>query len=361
MKWQEEEEHLLRLLIPTNSYQEIAEEFARRLSKRLPGFSQERSYDAVRRKCTREGITAENVENYNTDPYGDRWESIKATLAEYALGAEHRSFGLVETVGRKILCISDLHFPFCLVDECTKAMELHSDANICVFNGDILDGFIFSTFGKARRVAALHEYRGAFELVRIAQQMFPLVVITSGNHDVRPAKALARADFEKDASQIFRPDLLARIANGEELNESGELIKKHDFENVVYQPYDSWYVRIGKTVFCHPSAWRGSYPGGTVIKLNDYFTQRLGSEAFDSIVVGHTHRQYKGIVGNVMLIEQGAMCARQPYQHKDDLRYIHAMNGYAVIYQDTEGNTCFNRSNFIHLGSQLPPKKDILL
>lgn len=360
MKWQEEEEHLLRLLIPTNSHQEIAEEFARRLNKRLPGFSQERSYDAVRRKCARDGITAEDNADY-AEPYSERWAAIKATLDDYALQAEHRSFGIIEEVGRKILCLSDLHFPFCLFDECVKAMELHADADVVVFNGDILDGYIFSTFGRAKRIAAIHEYQGAFELIKYAQERFPLVVITSGNHDVRPAKALARADFEKEASQIFRPDLLARIANGEELDDAGDLAVKHDFENVVYQRYDSWYVRVGKTIFCHPSAWRGSYPGGTVTKLNDYFTKRLGSEAYDSIVVGHTHRQYKGIIGNVLLIEQGAMCARQPYQHKDDLRYLHAMNGYAVIYQDDEGNTCFNRSNFTHIGSQLPPKKDILL
>ena len=63
---------------------------------------------------------------------------------------------------------------------------------------------------------------------------------------------------------------------------------------------------------------------------------------------------------NKLLIEQGAMCARQPYQHKSDLRFPHAMNGYAVIYQDYEGNTCFNKSHVVYLGSQLPPKKEIL-
>ena len=31
----------------------------------------------------------------------------------------------------------------------------------------------------------------------------------------------ARADFKKDATQVLRPDLLARIANGELLDEHG--------------------------------------------------------------------------------------------------------------------------------------------
>ena len=117
-----------------------------------------------------------------------------------------------------------------------------------------------------------------------------------------------------------------------------------DFDNVTYQKYDSWYVRIGKTIFAHPDAYFGSWPGQTVVKLMDYFTKRLGSDKFDSVVVGHTHRIYKGVFFNKMLIEQGAMAARMPYQHKADLRFPHAMNGYAVIFQDEEGNTDFSKS-----------------
>ena len=96
------------------------------------------------------------------------------------------------------------------------------------------------------------------------------------------------------------------------------------------------------------------------MKLCDHFTKRLGSEHFDSVIVGHTHRIYKGVVMNKLLIEQGALCARQPYQHKADLRFPHAMNGYAVILQDDEGNTDFTDSRVYYLGSQLPPKKEIL-
>ena len=49
-----------------------------------------------------------------------------------------------------------------------------------------------------------------------------------------------------------------------------------------------------------------------------------------------------------------------PYQHKCNLRFIHAMNGYTVIYQDKNGNTNFNKSHVVYLGSVLPPKKEIL-
>ena len=86
-KWQPEEEHLLRLLIATNSYNEIAEEFERRNLKTLPGFHLLRSCDAIRRKCSRDNITAEAVQDYK-DIYKERWEHLKQINEDYKLEAE---------------------------------------------------------------------------------------------------------------------------------------------------------------------------------------------------------------------------------------------------------------------------------
>jgi predicted phosphodiesterase len=356
-KWSPEEEHLLRLLIKTNDYDEIAEEFDRRHARSLPGHLVKRSTEAIRKKCNRDSITS--VTEY-ADPYASRWEQIKLMQKEYLMDSEALTTGIVENPSRKILCLSDIHFPFALTDEIDKAIKLHKDADIVVLNGDILDGYIFSTYSKAKRIAALKEYMAAFELVKRLSESFNLVIIVRGNHDDRPARTLAKKEFETEATQVLRPDLLARIANGEALDESGDLIAKLNFDNVVYQKYDSWYVRVGKTIFAHPDAYYGGWPGQTAVKLCDYFSKRMGSDAFDSIVVGHTHRSYKGVVMNKLLIEQGAMASRMPYQHRADLQFPHAMNGYAVIYQDEEGNTDFNKSVAVFLGSQLPPKKAIL-
>lgn len=356
-RWNEEEEHLLRLLIPTNSWNEIAEEFRRRKEKTLPGFKAERTAEAIRRKCSRDNLSKETIGDY-IDPYQSRWEYIKELTREYKMASERETAGLVENANKKILSLSDIHFPFALEDELKIALETHSDADIVVLNGDILDGYIFSTFTKAKRIAALKEYMAAFELVEYCSENFPNVVIVAGNHDIRPARALKSVGFEKEESQVLRPDLLARIANGEKLDGDGDLIEKLDFSNVHYQRFDSWYVRIGKTIFAHPSGYRGG-PGGTAQKLYEYFIKRMGSDDFDSIVVGHTHKVYKGVFCNKLLIEQGAMCDRQPYQHKPDLRFLHAMNGYAIIFQDENGNTDFNKSNVIYLGSMLPPKKEL--
>jgi predicted phosphodiesterase len=359
-QWTAEEEALLRILRPINSYTEIAVQFEKMCEKRLPGFRVPRSSDAIRRKCNRDGITEDTIVN-PMEEYEERWAEIKRISNEYIDAHIQTTNGLLEGgARRKILSLSDTHFPFCRVADVAEALRVHADADIVVLNGDLFDGEVFSSFGSAKRIAALKEYKQVFSLVEYCSENFPQVVLTHGNHDYRPAGALKRSDFPEEASQIFRPDLLARVANGEELNEFGETVELHDFDNVHYQKFDSWYVLIGKTIFCHPVKFVGRIPGGTVDAMRVYFQDRYGSEEFDSIVCAHTHRQYKGVVGEKLLIEQGAMCTRMPYQHKPNLRHKHSVAGYAVIYQDMNGNTCFNDSNFVYLGSHLPPKKELL-
>jgi predicted phosphodiesterase len=358
MSWTPEEERLLSKLLKEKTLDQIETELKNRYDKKLPGFKKYRSKKAIQKKCATEPFSSNN-KRPTVDKFDKRWEEIKKMNEEHKMLTEKNSIGLNINPEVKILCLSDIHFPFALEDEIKTALEKHADADIVVFNGDILDGYIYSTFAKAKRIAALKEYIAAFELVKYCSENFPKVAIVSGNHDIRPARHLQRAGFEKEESQVLRPDLLARIANGERLNEEADLVEKLDFHNVYYQKYDSWYIRIGKTLFCHPSGYRGG-PGGTAQKLYEYFIKRMGSDEFDSIVVGHTHKIYKGIFCNKLLIEQGAMCDRMPYQHKCNLRFLHAMNGYTVIYQDKNGNTDFNKSHVVYLGSVLPPKKEIL-
>ena len=354
MKWTAEEEIFLLENI-SKSLTELTDLFRTKWQKKSMGFPSIRTTNAIRSKINRDKIT-QNKEN----PYDDAWINVIKTAKEYRSKSMHLDLGLTDSKERKILTFSDLHIPFFLWEDMRVALSQHRDANYIVLNGDILDAYIFSTFSKSKRVAALKEYNAAFDLVHFLSDNFENIVIVSGNHDYRTSRAVQKAGFEKEASQVFRPDLLARIANGEKLNKYGELIDKLDFSNVTYEMQDSWYVRIGKTIFCHPSGFASRYPGATVVKLLDHFQNRFSENDFDSIVVGHTHKVYKGIVGGKMLIEQGAMAHSLPYQFKPDLRFKNAMNGYAIIYQDSDGNTNFNDSTSIYLGSHLPIKKGII-
>lgn len=363
-RWSTEEEHLLKLLRPTNTYNEIAVQFEKRRDQNLPGFYIERTAEAIRKKCDRDGITVDTARTYATEnPFRKHMDALRDLQEDYKQKHTVRTsmnFGL--DIDRKIVCFSDIHFPFANEDMLMEAITENSDADICVLNGDILDGYVFSTYEKGKRVAALAEYRCAFRFVKLCADTFDKVVITDGNHDIRPARILKTTGIPREASQVLRPNLIARLANGEELDGTGLLIKKHDFDNVIYEPLESWYVKIGKTIFVHPHGRGSAKPGFTVEKCHHYFSSRYSPDEYDSIVCGHTHKVYKGVIDGKLLIEQGTFADVMAYAHSPKMDFIkNGQNGYCVIYQDEEGNTDFNLSQPVYLGQVLPPKKDVLL
>lgn len=359
-KWSVEEEHLLRLLIPTNNYREIEAEFQKRIDAGIPGFKRVRSDEAVRKKCQRDNITKNTTYTAEANPVVSRWRTIAEMQERYKEQSVTRSRGVFPpgTKTRKILSLSDIHFPLARLDLLAEILNEHADADIVVVNGDLLEGYIYSTFEKNKRIAALDEYRAAFDFIKILSENFPQVVLTEGNHDDRASRALARLGFEKEESQVLRPCLMARIANGELLDSTGMLVEQLDFSNVLFQSRESWYVKIGKTLFIHPSTRGSSKPGWTVQSWYKKFADRYTTEEFDSIVCGHTHQIYKGVWCGTLLIEQGCLAGLLAYSWKKNVMYAgNQENGYAIIYQDEDGNTDFNKSRIVYCGEVLPPKK----
>ena len=360
-KWSVEEEHLLKLLRPTNTYQEIEIEFQKRIDKGIRGFKHARTSEAVRKKCQRDKIASVAYE-YTSDsnPIMERWDTILNIQEQYKSESIERRRGLIDPkdITRKILSLSDIHFPLARLDLLADILNTHADADVVVLNGDILEGYIYSTFEKSRRIAALDEYRAAFAFVRMLSENFPQVILTEGNHDDRAARALKNLGFEKEESQVLRPCLLARIANGELLDGTGMLVEQLDFSNVMFQQRESWYVKIGKTLFIHPSTRGSSKPGHTVMAWYKKFSERYQPDEFDSIVCGHTHQVYKGIWCSTLLMEQGCLAGLMAYAWKKNVVYNgNSVNAYAVVYQDKDGNTCFNKSETVYLGEVFPPKK----
>ena len=82
-KWNEEEEHLLRVLVKNNKKtSEISQEFEEMHSKNLPGFKTLRSKDSIRKKCDRDNLNTETLKSYHS-PYEDRWNYIKELTKEF--------------------------------------------------------------------------------------------------------------------------------------------------------------------------------------------------------------------------------------------------------------------------------------
>jgi predicted phosphodiesterase len=633
-KWQLAEERLVRVLLPTNTYREISEQINRRFDKQIPGFPNPRSEDAVRHKCNREEWTAESVADWE-DPVEVSFEKLREIQAQYNSPQNVVHAGIIgDKADRKILSLSDIHFPLARIDLLDKVLDEHDDADILVLNGDILEGYVFSSFAKHRRIAAMHEYLAAYEFVDQVRQRFPRVVITGGNHDClsqdtecftnegwktydslvegewvltlnndtgetewqqatnvhiydhngpmvraqndyidmlitrnhrvmtklsgpdapkfaytfasefpatrtdvrvpvaaqannrpktdtplaalaalgkmmrdpsilsdqdkelllfelditdvmydvappilwdlssgeledvfryasshngssankyvfqlnssdkdrnqriasslealliqngyasasyslnggnfkvsaverncetfhggfahmaaevqyegkvwcvtvpnsnffvrragvsfftgnsRVSRALKQGGLDQEALEILRPDLLARIANGERLDSSGMLIEKQDFDNVHYDRYEPWYARIGDCCFVHPHSKGSSKPGFTVSRTAQYLNSRY--DDIKAVVCGHTHQLYWGVVNGQLMIEQGHLSGLMHYAHSPRLQFLGSTyNGYAVIYQDEDGNTDFNKSRPMYLGTALPPKKSV--
>ncbi len=367
-KWSPEEEHFLRMMLATgDASTKIAEQLAKFYNTGLPGFRTLRSSEAIRRKIARDNLNQDVCKAYIADkghPTGDMWEKLAKIQEQYEEEAEYSFVGVIpsEDITTKILCLSDIHFPFTRLDLIEYALDRDGDADILVLNGDILDGYVFSTFEKHRRIAANDEYMCAFDFIDSMRKRFKKVIVVEGNHDIRVAKAVKRHGFDKEASQVLRPNLLARIANGERLNQFGVLVEKLDFDNVIFQPRESWWVQVGKTLFIHPHGKGGSKPGHTVNFWNDKFKNRFPPGTYDSIICGHTHQIYQGVYNGTLLIEQGCLAGLMSYSWASTAAYkSNGMNGYAVIYQDKDGNTCFNSSQVVYLGNSTPPKKPVVV
>lgn len=320
-----------------------------------------RSLKAIQRKLARISdqldITKEETEDEEEDTFQSTVETFKSLTKKHRPTFTHSAKGLVKPT-KKYLILSDLHFPIVEYDMLMDIVQLHSDADAVILNGDILDGYVYSIFPKDRTIAAIDEYRSAFAFVKILSKFFPQVYLTEGNHDVRLAKYLQDKGIGSSASSILYPRLIERIANGEEVDRYGKLIKKHDFNNVHFDPIDAWYVRIGNAVVAHPHFKLSSSPGMGVMATAKKINNIYHDEIPDCIIIGHTHALYKGIVNAQLLIEQGCLMSYGEYAFSPRTNYNGSAElGYALLYQDDNGNTDFNNTRFVYCGQSKPNKK----
>ena len=340
---------------------DVAEEFSKRTEANIFGFQTLRTEEAISRRMRR--LAGENTTVKEQMDYATHLDSLKKLSKKIRL-EEVPSYLPTTGKDRFLLSFSDLHLPFADLTRVLRILEEHKETlrnkNIksgIVLNGDIMDQYSASHFTKSKEIPIIHEYHMTMALVKMCLSYSDRVFLVRGNHEKRLGR-LVREKLPGPIENLFHTDLLARIANGEEINNDGLTFKLNDFKGRVFYPAkEPWYQRIGKAIFAHSSTWK-SGPGATVSHVAEYFSKRYDRDEFDCLVHGHTHKLYKGIVNNRLLIEQGSMCGKQDYVHDDGLKMPLGMEGYTYLWQDKEGNTNFNDSHIIYLGSSLPKKKE---
>ncbi len=350
---------------------QISQQLNAKKAAHVPGFNYTRTPEAVSRKAER--LNLKSIKD-NTPPIStvssilattpeervqNTFEVLKQLQKQYRDDSKFVSTGInLPGPFIKILVLSDIHFPFARLDMLEQILIDHSDADIVVLNGDLMDAYALSAFHKDKRVPVIDEVICLFEFVKLCSQVFKKVILTEGNHSHRHKRVIGA--LSPEVTSYYQPDVLARIAHGECIGRDGLVHSLANFTNVYYPPTEPWWVQIGKTLFIHPHSKGSSKPGHTVYQWMNKFKERLGHGTFDSIVCGHTHLVYKGVVNNTLLIEQGCLADFMGYTWEPKQVYNNsASNGYAVIYQDREGNTDFNKSGPVYLGTLMPADKPI--
>jgi len=356
--WMPEEVELLTQLRPTQSITQIYERFQEENKKNPEAFKRTRK--AIKTKALNLGVffqapivPAAEVEEQ--DIYSEAWDKIVKLKEKYKEEYEHRITGVMKKGEgvRKILTLSDFHIPFDRDDLVLDIIEEHKDADILVVNGDMLDLYAVSTWPKEKSVVLRKEYNIALEYLKIFSKMFPSVVVTRGNHEYRLNRYF-HSNVSKSVSFMVNVEILGRLVNGEEYDNEGNIVKKHDFSNVYYDNGpEAWFCKIGKTMFLHPQAF-SKVEGKTAVQAQEYFMER---EDVDCIVVAHTHHQAWVPTRGKLCIEQGCLCVPLDYEKQGKLRYKAMVLGYAVVYQDKDGNCDINRSRPYYLGTQYPIKR----
>lgn len=268
-----------------------------------------------------------------------------------------KSIGNPKNANFKVLSLSDLHLPFYNEELLNEAINKHSDADVLVLNGDLLELYSVSRWPKSKSIILRHEYQMAVDLLVDLAKIFPKIVLVKGNHEER-LQSYFQSNVDPMVSFMTDPDILHRLSEGYAFNDDGELEKMYDFDNVHYNKGNfSWFAQVGRCIFAHPSGG-SSVPMKTATKTAEYF---LGREAnFDALVIGHTHKIGSIVWNNKLLIEQGCSCVPLEYESTSKMAYRPQAFGYAVVYMDSDGNVDFDKSGAVYHGTGVLSSNELI-
>lgn len=304
----------------------------------------------------------------NKDAYRLRWEDIAKLLNRqnghdygesayrkfynaFQAGRDYESGKSSVRVADRILCISDLHFPFCLP---IGAFEQYKHgADTLILNGDLLDMQSISKFQKSYRISPLEEMIGCRQyLIELIEYISPKrVIINKGNHELRFGNYLAK-HLDNEMQELMPETALDLM-----VNDGFHHYDKRTHAKVWYEPLTKvfegqidvsytgeWWCKYGKTIFAHPIAYSSGMLK-TTEKAANYF-YRVTSD-FDTVVLAHTHKLGMYVQGGVTLYEQGACCDTTKLCYADGGLTLPQQQGFLYLCQDSEGAIVFDQTKLV--------------
>lgn len=255
-------------------------------------------------------------------------------------------------VYRKILCLSDFHYPFQLPIETFK--DYCGYVDILVINGDLLDMQSISKFQKAYRVNFMEEIIGCRQYtIDLIEYIQPRqVIFTSGNHEKRMSTYLQK-NIDSELKELMPETALDLIVNDGFYHYDKRTRSKTHYEpikdmfpGIEIEYNGDWYVTIGKTIFAHPS----TYSSGmlkTAEKAVDWAFRNVRD--FDCMVMAHTHKLGTYVQGGVYLFEQGCLCKTEEMLYMDGKLTLPQQKGFVLIAQDKDGSVLFDKCKLVQL------------
>lgn len=237
---------------------------------------------------------------------------------------------------KKMLVLSDLHAPYTNFEKLEQAINDNIDCNICILNGDILDGDCFSRFEKMKEINVEEEYSMVMKIFDILSSKFEYIVWVDGNHDGNRFKSYVI----KNIKQSLRDFAYKR------LNPVNFILE--NYNNIIAVQHNT--LQIGDVIFKHPNIYSNAELK-TVINEYDIFVANkndLPNPNFRCICIGHTHYMGEYYKNDVKLMETGCLC------HTPDYKFLNPSKrkwtiGYARIELDKNNKIIFNKSGVVVL------------
>jgi predicted phosphodiesterase len=255
-------------------------------------------------------------------------------------------------IATTILSVSDLHVPFQLDYTLLKD---YKNVDILQINGDVIDCQALSKCPKQYRISPMEELiQGRQYLIDLIEYIKPKKVICNyGNHDKRFASYFAK-NLDVDILELL-PDTSLELIFIDGFNHYDKRSKskiwyeplRNIFNDIEIEYVDDWKVKIGKTWFVHPLAFRQGILS-TVDKAKDYL-QDTDRENFDCVVMAHTHSVGDTKKGYIKLLEQGAFADVKAMNYMDGKLTKPQKEGFAIICQDKDGNLIETKTKVICL------------
>lgn len=259
--------------------------------------------------------------------YIDQKKLVEETLALPKSRAKKHSPYVLPQIQKKVLIMSDLHFPF----QDNQAIEIavnygiKQDVDTILLNGDIIDFHAISRWQSDPRSRDLkYELESTRKFLKWLRKKFPkaLILYKLGNHDIRLEDYLINKAPELLDTNIWEVE---KLMNFDEL----KIVKINSLD----------YIKLGKLKVIHGH----EYKQGFVAPVNP--ARGLFLRTKESCLQSHVHRTSehteKTIAGKIIVCYSiGCLSDLTP----DYNRYNNYNLGFAIVEVERSGNfTVYNK------------------